>query len=316
MTVSLPAVDGLEEQSPTPLPRHVWLAFSLLLFAAAVGPIVIREAQLVGLPSLYIITMRLWITSAVLTPFVLRSKKAELQALTRRDGLLVLAGGTLLAINLIMLFLALEYTSVLVTTVLRRTSPLWVIWLEIILLGTMFTRRVWIGLALTLIGSLAIAFGSGTAVQAGSQPVLGALLALVGAICIGLYLLTGRSLRRRISTLTYSWLVFMAAALLTLIVSLALRIPFWGYSLEGYMWVLIVTVVSQFLGHISINVGLRYVHATHLSMVMQVAVVLGAVLALVFFGEIPSPLQIGGSIAIIGGVTLVSLRPSAQKKTT
>jgi drug/metabolite transporter (DMT)-like permease len=41
---------------------------------------------------------------------------------------------------------------------------------------------------------------------------------------------------------------------------------------------------------------------------MQVAVVLSAVLAFASFNEIPSSLQLAGSLAIIIGVTFVSLR--------
>ena len=282
-----------------------------MIFAASAGPITIRQAQLVGVPSLIIMVGRLVLTSAVLAPFAWRKERTTWHSLRRRDWLLLLAAGFLFALNLLFLFLALEYTSVLVTSVLRRTSPLWVIWLEILLLGGIFTRKVWVGLLLTLVGSALVAWGSGGAIAAGSRPILGAVLALIGSVSIGLYLLIGRMFHKRMVTTVYSWLVFTIAAVFALTAVLIMDIPFTGYGWLGYAWIVISTIVSQLLGHVPLNISLRYFQATKVSVFMQLGVVGSAILALIFFREVPSWWQIVGSGTILLGVTLVSWRPSA-----
>ena len=279
-----------------------------MIFAASAGPITIRQAQLVGVPSLIIIVMRLVLTSAVLAPFAWQEEPKIWQKLQRKEWLLLAAAGFLFALNLLLLFLALEYTSVLVTSVMRRTSPLWVIWLEILFLGGVFTRKVWLGLLLTLVGSVLVALGVGGAIAAGSRPVLGALLALVGSVSIGLYLLLGRVFHKRLATTAYSWLVFTVAAVLALVAALFMNIPFTGYRLIGYAWIVISTIVSQLLGHVPLNICLRYFPATKVSVFMQLGVVGSAILALFLFGEVPSVWQVVGSGVILVGVSLVSWR--------
>ncbi len=288
------------------LPPYAYMVLVVMIFAASAGPITIRQAQVVGVPSLIIIVMRLVLTSAVLAPFAWQEEPKIWQKLQRKEWLLLAAAGFLFALNLLLLFLALEYTSVLVTSVMRRTSPLWVIWLEILFLGGVFTRKVWLGLLLTLVGSVLVALGVGGAIAAGSRPVLGALLALVGSVSIGLYLLLGRAFHKRLATTAYSWLVFTVAAVLALVAVLFMNIPFTGYGLIGYAWIVISTIVSQLLGHVPLNICLRYFPATKVSVFMQLGVVGSAILALFLFGEIPSVWQVVGSGVILVGVSLVS----------
>ena len=289
-------------------PLKAYFILLLVIFAAATSPIVIRNAQLAGVPSLYIIAARLILTSVILAPIVLRKHRLQIRQLPGREWLLIITSGFVFMLNLLFLFVALEYTSVLVTGVMRRTTPLWVIWLEIIFLGAVFTWNIWAGLFLTMVGTVLVAFGSGGAVQAGSNPLLGTSLALVGSVSVGIYLLIGRKFSYSLPVLAYTWLVFTCAALIAILSLILTGTPISGYSLNGYFWIIIVTIITQFLGHIPINVGLRYFHATYISIILQVAVVVSAVLAFVSFNEIPSLWQIVGSAAIMAGVVLVNWR--------
>lgn len=278
----------------------------MVIFAAAVGPITIRQAQYAGVPSLYIIAARLTLASLIMAPLVFKRYGRHLQELPLKSWLFIGASGFFFALNLLFLFLSLEYTSVLVSSVLRRTTPLWVIWLEIIFLGVVFTRNVWLGLFLTLGGTVLVGFGSGGAMQAGSNPLLGAILALIGSVSIGFYLLIGRKFSVSLPSLAYSWLVFTGAAVMALLAVIITRTPIAGYTPTGYLWVIIVTIITQFLGHVPMNKGLQYFPATHMSIILQMAVVVSAVLAFFFFNEVPSALQFIGSVAIIAGVVFVS----------
>jgi len=196
------------------LPYAAWFAIFAVIIATTFGPITIRVAQLEGVPSIYIITARLLLTSLVLAPIALRRRDAtKLWQMGRQDWLWAGLAGFFLAVNLLMLFLALEYTSVLVTGILRRLTPIWAIGLEMFFLAAIFSRRVWLGVLVTIAGSIAVALGSAGAVEAGSAPAFGALLAIIGSVCMGFYLLIGRKLRDVLPSLTYSWLVFTIAVL-------------------------------------------------------------------------------------------------------
>ena len=247
----------MANSSPITLPAAAWVAILSVIFATTVGPIGIRAAQLEGVPSIYMIAVRLLLNSLVLAPFALRNDGSTLRQLPPCDWLWAGLAGLFLTLNLLMLFFALEYTSVLVTGILRRLSPLWVIGMEIVFLAVAFGTRVWVGLLITIIGSVTVALGSAGAIEPGSAPVFGASLAMFGSICMGIYLLIGRKLRDVLPSLAYSWLVFTVAGFFALMVVVVTQTPLWGYSLMGYFWVLIVTVVAQIIGHTALNVTLH-----------------------------------------------------------
>lgn len=277
-----------------------------LIFSAGVTPIAIRIAQGEGIPSLVIVLLRLWLVSLGLLPLVWTRYRQNLVRLTRRQALLAGLAGFWLALNLLLLFVSLEYTSVLMTSLLRRTTPMWIVLPEILIFGVVFSRRFWISLAVTLVGVALVGLGGLTAVQAGSDPLLGGALALVGSFCFGAYLLIGRQLNNLIPPLLYSFLVFSSAAVCVSLAVAATGTPITGYSLEAYLWALVVTILAQVLGHLGMNLALQFLRATALAILLQVGVVVSAVIALLVFGEVPSVVQVAGSALVIYGVVVVT----------
>jgi drug/metabolite transporter (DMT)-like permease len=111
--------------------------------------------------------------------------------------------------------------------------------------------------------------------------------------------------RHKLPFLAYSWLVFTSAGLVGFLIVLFTDTSLFGYSSLGYFWVLMATVLGQFLGHLPINAALHYFPATYLSILMQLSVLLSALLAFLFLGQIPSILQSIGSLLALLGIILV-----------
>ena len=284
-----------------------------IIFSAGITPIIIRITQEQGIPSLVIVFIRLWIVSLGLTPIIWRRYQRELFALSKKQILMGAIAGFWLAINLLMLFYGLEYTSVLITSVLRRTTPLWIIVPEILLLGAVFTGRIWLSLALSIVGVVLISLGGGGAIETGSQPLIGAGMAIFSAICFGIYLLIGRQLNNTMPTLLYSWLAFLSAAIVITIFVMTTQTPILGYSMSGYLWTLVVTFLAQILGQMVINVGLQRFSATAMAIILQVGVVLSGIIALFTFNEIPTLWQSIGSVMVIVGIILATIEQNNRK---
>jgi len=286
-----------------------------IVAAGAVTPIWIRNAQIAGAPSPYIVAIRLLLVTVILTPLVMRryGTEAGQQLQTRTYGWLILSG-VLFATNMMLLFFSLEYVSVLVNSVLRRTSPLWTLGLEVAIMGTAFNRRVGLAVLLTVGGSAMVALGASGAIEPGPRPILGASLALLNAVTYACYFLIGRKLRSDMPSLVYSWIVFGVGAVVSCIVVAVLGIPFWGYSLAAYGWIIAITILAQLIGHVGINLGLQQFSATTISLILQLAVAASAVLAFFAFGEIPSMWQIIGSIVLTGAVILGSVTNPSQQE--
>ena len=293
--------------------RRAPLIIAIIIFSAGVTPIAIRITQGEGVPSLVIVLFRLWLVSLGLLPLVLTRYRKQLARLTLRHWLLSAIAGFWLALNLLLLFLSLEYTSVLMTSVLRRTSPLWIVVPEIVIFGVVFSRRFWLSLVVTVIGVSMVGLGGLTAIEAGSDPLLGGAMAICGSFCFGAYLLIGRRLNNLMPPLLYSFLVFFASALVTTVFAAFSGTSIVGYSASGYLWTIIVTILAQVLGHVFMNLGLQHFTATGMSIILQVGVVLSAVIALFLFGEIPSFVQIIGSALVIYGVTVTTVEQAQAK---
>lgn len=279
----------------------------IIIFSAGLTPIAIRITQAEGVPSLVILFVRLWLITFALFPIVWVRYRQDLYNLTLKQWGLSLIAGFWLAMNLFMLFLSLEYTSVLVSSVLRRTTPAWIILPEIILFGAIFSRKFWFSLVMTIVGVILVGFGGLSAVEAGTQPLLGAGMASFGAVCFGIYLLIGRKLNNDIPSLLYSFVVFLSATIVTTFFIIFTQTPITGYSATGYLWIVLVTILAQVLGHIPINIALQTFTATAMAIILQIGVVLSAVVALFFFGEVPSVIQVIGSVLVIVGVTVTTI---------
>jgi drug/metabolite transporter (DMT)-like permease len=287
--------------------RYIGIMFVGSLAGAWAG-ILGRLAQGEGVPTPYIIAFRQVVGVLILTPWVLYSYRDALRALTGRDLLFATAAGMCLAIHLLFGFSSLEYTTILVNGVLGGTAPIFIALIERFVLRAQLGRQVWLGLWLTIAGSLLIGAVSATDLSLGSSPILGAVLALGSALIGAVYSVLGRGARKRMPLVPFMWLMFVVAALITIPVVFVQGIPLAGYSPSAYVFLLLLVVLAQFVGHFTYNYVLRRIPATITAVIGQLGIVLGAVIAFVAFKEVPGMLEIVGSAVIVAGITIVNLR--------
>ena len=201
----------------------------------------------------------------------------------------------------------MEYTSVLVATVLVTTSPIWVCGLEVLFLKTRLNRWIIIGLIVCVAGGLIIGF-SGTG-GAGSDPVLGGTLSLVGAMTVAVYMVIGRSVRSRLELLPYIYVVYGFAAATLIIIAIFSGQSFTGYSANAYLLMLLMAIFPQLIGHSSFNYAVKFLPATYIGIVTQMEPIASAFLAFVLLREQPGTVQILASGLILFGVACVVLSP-------
>jgi drug/metabolite transporter (DMT)-like permease len=258
------------------------------------------------MPSAFIAAGRLTVSALILTPLALRSHRAEIAGLRGADLLLALASGLLLAIHFATWIASLEYTSVLISVVLVGTSPLWSALFEVLFLRAHLQRLVVIGLLTAFGGGMLIGLAGGDSASA-SASLFGGLLSLAGAATFAIYLVIGRNLRGRLSLVPYIWLVYGFAAIFLCVLALGSGTPVTGYSPTAYFMILLLALVPQLIGHSSFNYSLRYLSATFVGIATQTEPIGSALIAYFVFNEVPLPLQIVGSAAILIGVVVASL---------
>jgi drug/metabolite transporter (DMT)-like permease len=295
-------------------PLRVYLVLLAGLAAVSMGAVFARLAQDAGIPSLTIAAGRLTLAALLLTPLTLGRHGPLLRALIRRDLALAAGAGFFLAIHFATWISSLEYTSVLISVVFVSTGPLWVALLEVLFLRARLNRLIVLGLGVAVSGGLAIA-AAGSRADAGSSPALGAALALTGAVAFACYLVIGRSLRAKLPLLPYIWLVYSAAALFLIAFVIFTRTPVAGYPAEGYLWILLMALFPQLIGHTSFNFALRYLSATYVSLAAQLEPIGSGIAALIAFRELPTPGQLLGSALIVAGVVLATYGQARRRGT-
>jgi drug/metabolite transporter (DMT)-like permease len=285
---------------------YVVLAFGVAV--VSVASILIRLAQAEGAPSITIAAVRLGVATLVLSVVVGIRAPRELRTMQRRDVVLALLSGAVLALHFWSWIASLAYTSVASSTVLVTTNPLWVGLASMLLLRERPTRLAITGIALTLLGSVAIFISDNSSASAGLQPdpLRGNLLALLGALAASTYLLIGRALRSRVGLLTYIWMAYGAAAAV-LLIALGLT----GHSLLGlsglaYAAMIGLALGPQLLGHTAFNWALRHLSATFVAVSILGEPIGSALLALAIFGESFVPLQLAGFILLLAGIYLAA----------
>lgn len=289
------------------------LVLAIALGAGTFAAIFIKAAQNAGMPSHLIAAGRMVLAAIILTPVIFQKYRAELIRLERRDLLMAMFAGFWLATHFLIMITALETTTVMVFMVILNTGPLWVGLLERTFLKTRLTGGVWLGLFITIGGSIFIAITTGNGSEAVNDNTLyGIILTLIAAIAGSTYMTIGRSVRSKVSLLPYIWIVFGMGGIISLMFVFATGTPILGHSQESYFWLIMLTLIPQLIGHSGFNYALGYFPATIISLSGQVLTITAAVVAFFFFGEIPTFVQIIGSSIIALGVVIAILARKRQ----
>ncbi len=301
---------AVSRTAPAAAPLSSWIAIFVGIFAVSSSAVLARLAQGEGVPSLIIAAFRLIAATVVLTPFVLPRYRAEIRKLSRKDWILLIAAGVFLAIHFSTWISSLEFTSVLISTVLVTTTPLWVSALEVIFLRARLNRWIILGLVECIAGGIAIGVTGANSGGAGSNPLWGGTLALFGAVTVAVYMVIGRSVRSRLALLPYIYIVYGSAAIVLVVLVALSGSSFTGYSANAYLYMLLIAIFPQIIGHSSFNYAVKYLPATYIGIITQLEPIASAGLALALLAELPTPIQIVASALILFGVANVVLSPA------
>ena len=295
------------------------LVLGIGLLAVSMSAVLIRFAQGEA-PSLVIAAWRTSLASLVLLPFALTRQRAELQALRGRDWGLATAAGAMLGVHFASWISSLEYTSVVNSTVLVTTNPIWVGLAAPFVLKEPLTRPLKIGIGLAILGSLVITFsdalvvadgrwvGFDLAAGGGTWPLLGNGLALLGAMSAAAYMLIGRQLRPHLSLLSYITVVYSAAGLSLLLMVWASGASLFGYSGQTYLLFALMALFPQLIGHTSFNWALKFLPATYVSITILGEPIGASLLAFLVLQELPThPLvALLGAILVFSGILIAT----------
>jgi drug/metabolite transporter (DMT)-like permease len=255
-----------------PLQWQVGLILLAGVFAVSTAAIFIRLAMQANAStgvrgvgfSLFLAASRLAIASLLLLP-----AWRNLRATQLSPGALRYAGaaGVCLALHFATWITSLSLTSIAASTTLVTTNPVWVAIISWLWFKEKPTKLTILGIGVALIGGVLIALGDQAGVNVGSNPLLGNSLALVGALLVSLYLLFGREAQRRgLGIGTYVAIAYSAGAIILLPLPLLFGSTYVGYPVAVYLYILLMAIAAQVLGHTTINWAMRWISPTFVTL--------------------------------------------------
>jgi drug/metabolite transporter (DMT)-like permease len=267
--------------------------FVRLAFAA------VPEVSSVGF-SLVLSAARLTISAILLLPawHHLRSSLPS-----RTSVYYALVAGICLALHFATWITSLAFTSIAAASTLVSSTPIWVALLSWLWLREKLSLITLIGIGLALVGSIVIALGSSGVDAVASNRLLGNFLALLGAWMYSLYLLLGRKAQQEgLGLGSYIAIAYTTGALILLPLPGIFGASYTGYPLIVYVYILLIAIFSQMIGHTSLNWGMRWLSPTFVTLATLFEPVGASFLAYFLLDELPGRLTLLGAASLLVGV--------------
>ena len=283
------------------------LAIAIVAVSSS-GPMIAACAA----PALAIAFWRCFIGATVTAPFAWLKNQEIWRNLTKRDFLGAALAGFFLGLHFAAWIPSLRYTSIAASTAIVATQ---VVWAALIAhaLGVKAPGKEWFGIAISLIGVIML---TGIDVSLNPTALIGDLLALLGAMFAAAYMTVGQRVRKNIPTSVYTTLVYAAAAAVLLVFVLVSDSPLTGFAARDWILILGLTAIAQLLGHTLMNMALRSLSATTISLAILLEMP-GAVLIAWFWPGQQPPWQIFPAVVLImtGLVIVISSTRADYAKT-
>jgi drug/metabolite transporter (DMT)-like permease len=283
-----------------------FLAVGIAMVSVSFASLLIKWSES---PPFIIAAYRLALTCLILVPYLLLTHGfKEIRDFSRSELLLVGVSGVALTFHFGLWIVSLSLTLVATSVILVTSHPIFVATVSHLLLKDRVRRVAAVGIVVAFAGVTVIYV---TDYSAGSDNLMGDLLAFLGGICAGIYFLSGRVARRSLSVAPYAFSVYgLSAGLLFVAAFIAGDQLVVGDARELTLFVL-MALVPTILGHTMFNYALGKLPAHVISTSVLGEPVGATILAYALLpGETPGIWIIIGGALVVSGLYIALSRSS------
>ena len=256
---------------------------------------------------------RLFFTFLLISPVVLLRKKfrEELCGLSRTNFLIMGGIGIILALHFALWVTSLDYTSVASSVILVTAHPVLVAPVAHYFLKEKLSLINITGICLSLFGVAILVLGNYDLGPLTIDSLQGNILAILGGVAAGLYILGGRKMRKTVSVASYAFVVYAVGAIVLFVICLSFNASMINLSLKDYEIILLMAIVSGIFGHTFYNWSLGHIRASIASVVLLGEPIGSTLLAyaIPWIQQIPSKYTLVGGFFILFGIYLTSKNP-------
>ncbi|MEC5424691.1 DMT family transporter [Virgibacillus sp. C22-A2] len=292
-------------------PFNPYIAVVIGVISVSTSAILVKLAG--NAPAAIIANYRLLFAVLLMLPIILSKYRHEFRLINKKDWILSIFAGVFLALHFILWFESLNYTSVASSVVLVTLQPIFAFLGTYFFFQERFSSGAVISMVIALFGSVVISWGD---FQISGVALFGNMLALLGAIAVTAYFLFGQQARKRLSLMTYTFVVYGISSITLILYNLVLQNPFFGYPADHWWLFLALAIIPTFFGHTLFNWALKWLSTSTISMGIVFEPIGATVLAYFILGEIVTWTQLLGGSIVIFGLFLFIMSTSRKSRVT
>lgn len=279
---------------------HPWIHYLLLLFGVLCiswSAILVKMANISGFGSGF---YRLLFGTLGIIPVWLYFKKP----ITDRQGVKVaIVCGVLFACDIALWNNSIMLSKASISTLLANLAPVWVGLGALLFMKEKPTRIFWIGTVIAILG-VSIIIGIQQVLETNMNK--GNLLAIGASLFYGAYLITVRKGRISLDTFSFTTISMISSTLVLGLICVFTGTPLWGFSTQSWMALIVLGLIPQLLGWLSINQALGHISPTVTSVTLLSQSVFTALFSIPILGEMLYLHEIVGALVVLTGIYLVN----------
>jgi drug/metabolite transporter (DMT)-like permease len=241
------------------------------------------------------------ITTLMLLPAVLLFNLKDLKKIKKKEFAFMVAIGLVLALHFATWITSLSETSVASSVILVTSHPMFVAIISHYIFREKLQRIGYIGIIIAFCGIIILSFGD---LSLGGSNFRGDILALIGSIAAGTYILGGRKARKSVPLLPYVFIVYSICTLTLLFSCVAISEPIHPVPPREYVLFILMAIVPTIFGHTLYNWALKFVKAQIVSVSLLGEPIGSSILAFILLSEAPPTYTVIGGALILPGIYL------------
>lgn len=292
-------------------PFNPYIAVVIGVIALSTPAILVKLSH--NTPASILANYRLFFAALLMAPYVLIRYRKQFYILKIKDWLLMIIASIFLALHFILWFESLNYTSVASSVVLISLQPILMFIGSYLFFKERFSVGVIISIIISFFGSAIISWGD---FSISNLKLFGNLLAIGGAIAMTVYFLCGQRIRRSLSLLTYTFIVYLISSMFLGVYNMLMNHSFTQYEPRQWTIFIALAILPTFFGHTLYNWSLKWLSNSRISMAIVFQPICATLLAYLILGEIVTYTQWLGGTVFIFGLFLFVMSTSRKREVT
>ena len=273
----------------------LWLHVAVMLFSIS-GVV----GQFVEIPSVLVAMGRV-ICSSILLFIIAKVKKESLKLESKKDYVLIMFAGAVLAVHWTTFFQSIQVSSVAIGTITFSTFPLFITFIEPIIFKEKIKMRSIVNAIILLIGVLITV----PEFSMENQVTVGIVWGMISSFTYAIITLANRYFSKKYIGRVVCLYEQGTAAIVLLPAAFLVPAVWRPQDIAGVLVIGFVCTAFAYSLYVSAQKG---VHAQTAGIISGMETVYGIIYAFIFLSEVPSGREILGGIVILGVALLASLK--------